>query len=183
MRMFRVLGTVLLAAIVGCAKDPTAVPVREAEALAPGDLGIGKYVFEAKVPADKVLVLRHTEAADDKPADRVLESIQYTDGAVGREVVLVFDSSSFPFGDQKVEKVRVKTQAGDAHYGDRRVSGTARRPGQLVIRLAAQGQNEIVLTYDCFIEDYATAKKRVPDLPAAGRGEAWTHNTTYKPKK
>jgi hypothetical protein len=181
MRVSRVLGTVLLAAVAGCGKDPVAVPVREAEALAPADLGIGKYVFEARVPAGKVLVLRQTEVADGKPVDRVLESIQFTDGGVGREVVLVFDPSAFPFGDQRVGTVRVKAQAGDAHYGDRSVSGTARKPGQLVIRLADQGRKEIVLTFDCFVEDYATAKARVPKLPVAHRGETWTFNTTYKP--
>jgi hypothetical protein len=181
MRVAGVLGTVLLGAVAGCGKDSAAVPVREAEALAPGDLGIGKYVFEVKVPADKVLVLRRTEVADGKPADRVLESIQYTDGEVGREVVLVFDPSKFPFGDQEFGTVRVQAQAGDAHYSDRRVSGTARKPGQLVIRLADKGGNEIVLTFDCIVEDYTTAKKRVPDLPAAGRGRAWTFQTTYKP--
>jgi hypothetical protein len=174
-----------LASLIGCdpKADPKADPElemvtpKEAEALSPSDLGVGKFVFEVKVPADKVMVLRMTEQEQGRKGSRVLESIQYTDGGVGRQVVLMFDSSEFPFGERGPDQVRIKAQAATNTYGKHTCKSWSMRPGRLTLVLS-HPDGATTITYDCFLEEYAAAKKRVPTLSDAKRGETWTHNHT-----
>jgi len=185
MKLIRLVGAVGLLAALGCAPERTPVPVRDTDALVGDDLGVGKYVFEAKVPAGKVMVLRRTEEWNGRKAEKGLETIQFADGGVARQVVLVFDSSRFPFGDNKPGTIRVRAQGGEGGYGGegRMTRSTAMIPGKLTLLFADEaGRNKVELTYECFVEDYAKAKARVPDLKAMVRGETWSHNARFEPE-
>ena len=186
MRHLRLLTAACLIAMFGCAPEgkpgPTPVVVREADTLAPGDLGVGKYLFESSPPIGKVMVVRCTETCEGRQVDDVLESIQSSNGALARQVVLVYDSSQFPFGDRKTGTVRVKAQAGMRSYGDRRCTSTSIAPGRLTLEFTNASKPAITLTYECFVEDYAKAKARVPKLSAQSPGETWTHNASF-PRK
>jgi hypothetical protein len=179
----------LTVGLAGCApkpeKEPESVDVtpKNAETLAPEDVGVAKYVFEVKVPKDKVMVLRKSERVErngkvGKPTD-VLESIQYTGGGVGRQVVLMFDSSDFPFGDGLPDNVRIRAQAGGMIFAKCRCNSRSIRPGRLDLEISG-GSERTFVTYECFLEDYAEAKKRVPTLSDINPGETWTHNHSPK---
>lgn len=161
------------------APKPPAVVVRSADTLAPDDIGVGKYLFEASPPVGKVMVLRCTETSAGRKQDDVLESIQSSNGEAARQVVLVYDPSQFPFGDRKTGTVRIKAQAGSRSYSDRRCTSTSISPGRLTLEFTDPTRPAITLTYDCFIEDYAKAKARVPKLPAQSPIETWTYNASF----
>src|SRR4051812_25917432 len=108
MKAVRLLSVALVLAAAGCAAEPPAVTVRTDESLTPDDLGVGKYVFEAVLPAGKVLVVRCTETAGGKTRG-VNEDIRNVRGGLARMVVMVFDPSQFPFGDGKAATVKIKT--------------------------------------------------------------------------
>jgi hypothetical protein len=183
MKFLHLVPVVFATAMLGCAPEakPECAPVavRQADTLDPDEIGIGKYVFETKVPAKKVMVLRCTEERNGRKEGKVLETIQYTNGGPARQVVLVYDLSAFPFADGTKDKVRVRAQAGEAIYPDRRCTSKSTSPGRLELKITGKGKDTIKLTYDCFVEDYEVAKKRVPELPAASPIETWSYNTTF----
>jgi hypothetical protein len=170
----------------GCAQvappDDPAVQPRESDTLRPDELGIGKYVFETKLPAGKVMVLRHTRERDGRPDDEALESISFAGGKATRQVVLVYDSSSFPFGDGKTKTVRVQAQGGGGEYSNSRCNSQSIDPGRLTLEITNDGGQKHRLTYTCFVEDYAVAKKRVPTLPEMSPTGWWTYNARLKAK-
>jgi hypothetical protein len=173
----------LICSSLGCAPEAepetTPVPVRQADTLDPRDLGIGKYVFEARVPADKVMVLRRTEEQNGREHGMVYETIQ-SSAAGGRlqQVVLVLDSSAFPFSEGKNDRVRVRAQAGELVFNNRRCTRWAMDVGLLILEFTNDAKDKDKLTYQCFVEDYEAAKKRVPNLPALSKVERWSFNAT-----
>ena len=177
----------LLAAFTGCdpkpkekaEPEPAVVPLKQAETLDPDDIGVGKFVFEVKVPATKVPVLRKSEQENGGKKTDVLESIQFTNGGVGRHMVLMFDSSKFPFGERGRDHVRIKAQGASNSFSKHSCTGQSIRPGRLTLTLS-HPDGVTVLTYECFLEDYASTKKRVPDLPDATPHETWTFNHSPK---
>ena len=175
--------TPAICVVLGCAPgdkpEVTPVTVRKADSLDPDEIGIGKYVFELKVPAGRVMVLRRTEERNGRKEGKVLETIQHTNGGQARQVVLVYDLSEFPFADGAKDKVRVRGQAGEAIYPDRRCTSKTISPGRLKLEITGEGKDTVKLIYDCFVEDYAAAKTRVPKLPAASPIETWSYNTTF----
>ncbi|MDY3563744.1 hypothetical protein R5W23_005360 [Gemmata sp. JC673] len=184
MKFVRPLLAAAACAMFGCAAEdkPEVTPVspRKSDTLDPDDIGIGRYVFEAKVPAGKVMVLRRTAERNGRKGGAVLETIEHTNGGQARQVVLVYDRSAFPFADGARDEVRVRGQGGEAIYSDRRCTGKSIRPGRLELEITGDGRKDTVrLTYDCFVEDYATTKKRVPELPVASPGETWSYNMTF----
>lgn len=185
--MFPKLPVALVACLVaGCAQvaepDDPAVHPRQSNALDPEELGIGKYVFETKVPAGKVMVLRRTVERDGRRTDEVYESISFANGKTAREVVLVYDSSSFPFHEGKTDHVLVRAQATTSSYSKSWCNSRSTGPGRLTLEVTNDANEKTRLTYTCFVEDYAVAKKRVPDLPAMSPAETWTYNALLKAK-
>lgn len=184
MNSIRLILVAFAGVLLGCVSEnePENLPVTvcEADTLSPDDLGIGKYVFEAKVPAGKVMVLRCTEERNGRKVNEGLESIQYSNGGLAREVVLVYDQFQFPFADRGKKEVRIRAMAGDAHFANRRCASRAISPGRLTLKITGEDKELVILTYECTIEDYETAKKRVPDLPAMSPDVTWTFNAIIR---
>ena len=185
--MFPKLPAILVACLAaGCAQvappdDPAVNPTRS-NTLDPEELGIGKYVFEKTAPAGKVMVLRRTEDRDGRRTDEEYESISYAHGKTAREVVLVYDSVFFPFHQEKTDTVRVRAQSTTSSYSESRCKSRSTGPGRLTVEITSETKPKYRLTFTCFLEDYAVAKKRVPDLPAMSPTETWTYNALVKVK-
>lgn len=167
----------------GCAPDPAGVVVRSADTLAPADIGVGKYLFEASPPVGKVMVLRTTETCQGHVTADVLESIQSSNGAAATQAVLVYDPSRFPFGDRKTGTVRVNPgNQGARSYEERRCTSTSIFQGRLQLELSHPTKPTITLTFECFVEDYAKAKARIPDLSDQSPNATWTYEMTFRKK-
>ena len=115
MKQVYLIPMALVSATLGCAPvakpEATPVTIRQADTLDPEEIGIAKYVFETKVPAGKVMVLRCTEERNGRKEAEVLETIEHANGGIARQVVLVYDSSEFPFADGLKDKARIRAQA------------------------------------------------------------------------
>ena len=175
--VFPLLPMVFLTAVH--AEVPSVVAPHQAESLDPEDIGIGKFVFEATPPAGKVMVLRCTRTEKRvQPPTVVQETICYTNGAHAREVVLVFDPSRFPFNpdQRKPGDVRVRAQGVENPIG-MNLFGTITTRQKLELEFTNNAGGRLSLTYECFVEDYASVKARIPDLPAATAGAAWKFNS------
>lgn len=185
MKEARFLLVVFVCLIGGClpenAAETTTVAPRQAETVDPEELGIWKYIFETKVPVGKVMVLRKTEERDGRK-DEVHETIQYTNGDVAKQVVLVYDLYSFPFADGKQKKVRVRAQAGEQIFFDSTCDKRSTSPSRLVLEITTKDKDKVRLIYECFVEDHETAKTRVPGLPKISRFETWTYQQLFKEK-
>jgi hypothetical protein len=179
MRLIRLLAVILVVTASGCPKESRPVEVRDGDTLRPEDIGVGKYVFEANPPVGKVMVLRRTWTKGGRQDGDVQETIQYANGGATREEILVFDPSEFPFGDRKGD-IRIKAQHLEYPLAGLRLKGTMRTEGQVVLEFADEDRNRVMLTFDCFIEDYAKAKARAADLPELSG--TWTHANILKAK-
>ena len=160
--------------------EPTPIKVRRSDTLAPDELGIEKFVFEEKVPAGKVMVLRRTEGRNGLKKKGLNETIQYTDGGPARQVVLVYDLSTFPFSTAEAKEIRVKYPGSStSHFPGFRWSESTTTPGRLVLEFSDARNDTVQMTFECFIEDYKTAKARIPKLSAASPGVTWTHHKQF----
>jgi hypothetical protein len=175
----------LLAAFTGCDPKPKEKPEaqpavlmpKKAETLDPDDIGIGKYVFEEKVPAGKVMVLRLTSGVKGEGEPHLEgETLAYSDGGSARLVVLMYDAFKFPIPSKRELHIHIRHPLGSMGYGDRYCSTVVLTPGRLHLEFKHDDKGTETLTYECFIEDHAAAKKRVPDLPDAKPGASWTYN-------
>lgn len=165
---------------VATATEPSPVAPRKADTLDPEDIGIGKYVFEATPQAGKVMVLRSITHDTHVQTDSIQETICYTNGAPARQVVLVFDRSRFPFNADpgKPNDVRLRAPGVDYVYVGMRWAGTQTDEHRLQLFLSSDAGRSVSFTYECFVEDYASVKGRVTDLPKAGEKMAWTFNVS-----
>ncbi|AMV27981.1 hypothetical protein VT84_26490 [Gemmata sp. SH-PL17] len=163
--------------------EPKLVTVRHADTLAPEDFGIGKYVFEEKVPAGKVMVLRRTEERNGRKQEGAYETIDYTNGGTARKVVLVYDMLEFPFSDRKTQAVQIKYPGSTAvTFPGLRSCSTETRPGLLRLVFADFQKETVEFKFECFVEDYKVAKKRIPTLSAASPNETWTYCYQFEDK-
>ncbi|MEO8206654.1 MAG: hypothetical protein ABI615_10775, partial [Chthoniobacterales bacterium] len=142
---------------------------------------------EAAPPVGKVFVVRQEEWRNNK-LKSTNEAIVYTAGEKVKLTVIYFDSGSFIFATPDMEKnrqVTFKTQINDV--GSKHGTGfvyvePVSTPGSWWYGFGAHGPrfnfkdakgNTTVFDYSAFIEDYETAKKRNPTLPAIKLGETW----------
>jgi hypothetical protein len=199
MKRFSLLLAAVAGAMLGCEPTPDAkeknqpkqepkpeaalVTVRQADTLDPDELGIEKFVFQEKVPAGKVMVLRRTEERNGRKVGGVYETIQYTNGGTARQVVLVYDLLRFPFGDRQTKGVRIREPGHSLEeFSDLRVRGTAIAPGRLQISLTDFQKKNVELIFECFVEDHKAAKARIPGLSAATPNETWTYCKQFDEK-
>lgn len=179
---FLLLSTLATASV---AEEAIKIQPERAETLDPEDIGIAKYVFEASPPAGKVMVLRQTHDRADGVAWFVTESISYTDGKKEREVVLVFDPSKFPFNRDRAKPgdCELRAQGGNMWFSKKQLKSWGYVGKKLSFTFSNDKGEKDTVTFECFIEDYASAKARIPDLPAEAPGGGWGYNHLISPSK
>jgi hypothetical protein len=167
------------------AEEAAAVQPEKADTLDPEDIGIAKYVFEASPPAGKVMVLRCTHHLADGTTTLVSERINYTDGKKDREVVLGFDPTKFPFNPDQVtpQDSWVRFAGGETRFSKKQMAIHGYVNNVLEFMFTNDKDEKETLTFECFVEDYAKAKARIPDLPAERPGGGWGFNTGSSLKK
>lgn len=186
MRSLKLLACLLCLALTqtGNAEDVTAVQPEKAAGLDPEDIGIAKYVFEATPPAGKVMVLRRTQVLADGKTERISEKVNYTDGKKHREVVLGFDPTSFPFSPDQItpQDSWVRYSGGEISFAKKKMVGHGFFGKVLSFTFANDKDEKESVTFECFVEDYATVKARIPDLPPERPGGGWGYHAPIEPK-
>ena len=121
MRMIQSLAVFFALAAVSCSQQGGPVGPRVATTLDPAEIGISKFVFEATPPIGEVMTIRFSQAIDFKKNGKTQEIVQSTNGGMARQVVLVYDPMSFPFGERKEGIVLVRHPAGRTHQTPRQL--------------------------------------------------------------
>ena len=176
------------------------VPAQQAEVHAtdtinPADLGIRKWVFEAKAKPGSVVVFRERAYRENK-LERTYELIIHRPGETCSASVLLLDHD-FLSGESGSGNYTVKADCTGGTLA-RRVLHNAifgscgQTPDQQVMIGFATNKDEMLrddkpqkvlrLEYDLRTEDYETLKKRIPDLPTPDSGFVW-YKQDPDPKK
>lgn len=166
------------------AEEAKAIQPEKADTLDPEDIGIAKYVFEASPPARKVMVLRCTHVLAGGKITRASEKIRYTDGKKERMSVLALDPTNFPFNpDQLTPQNSLIKYAGTEITIDKKKIVSQGYVGKVLEFTFANDKDEKEsVTFECFVEDYAAAKARIPNLPPEKPG-GWGYHAPIEPKK
>ena len=158
--------------------SPIVAPHRAS--LDPEDIGIFKYVFEVPIqPPGKVMVLRWTKYVPGQPPE-VRETIEANSYRPLCQVVMIYNSSLFPFNPDpsKPSMILVRARGEDHHLPpglDCTVVQSADEP------LAFHFSNKERWVYQCFVEDYKTVSERIPNLPPAPKNGGWAFNSQVLP--
>ena len=116
------------------------------------------------------MTIRFSQAIDFKKNGKTQEIVQSTNGGMTRQVVLVYDPMSFPFGERKEGIVLVRHPGGEQNLLRSRLVGTASIPGMLTLNFENTDKVRTTLTFQCFTETYKEAKTRIAKLPSAFSG-------------
>ncbi|GBD35064.1 hypothetical protein HRbin36_00168 [bacterium HR36] len=161
---------------------PGQASVREDNVLRPEELGIRKFVFEARLTPDKVMVLR--SIIERGGSRQVMDTIVFRGSEPAQEAVLLYDASSFPFGEPGSRpRIVLRSSAFNTEFTNCRIVSMVRMPRRVVVTVRSDDRSqEATLTFVCSVQDYKALKARIPDLPATGRLVGWTYNHLVEPQ-
>ncbi len=180
MKLIQCLLGLLALVAIGCSQQGGPVGPRAATTLDPEEIGIKKFLFEANPAIGDVMTIRCTQSIDFEKQGKTQETVQSTNGGLARQVVLVYDSMSFPFGERKEGTVLVRYPGGEHNLSKSRLVGTASIPGRLTLDFENADKVRTTWTFVGFTEAYKEAKARIASLPPLSANETWTYSAVLE---
>ena len=113
------------------------------------------------------MVFRWTESNGERVYS-VTESVSYTGGKGARETILICDPARFPFHPSKDDQptsVTYKALRAAGELTDMRLGEVAVGNHGATFQFKGENGRSKTFLFECFIESYAAAKARFPDLP------------------
>ena len=177
-----------LCGIVAGASQTAEGPIKPAK-LDNSEPGVYRCTFEAAPPAGMVMVVRETMSRGNYVYSK-RDVVNYTSGDKLVQKIVFRDPSqteSPPTNDGKPTSVTFEALSGSGELTGMRVSHASLNENILTFDFVNEGGELRRIVFEGFIESYASAKARIPDLTEMPkRGDivtGWMHSADLRKKK